>query len=303
MQRTAQLRRSSESLMRPSLALRRFVQELQPIGSEVIAARRHIATIAARLEATFGLPSIKRIGSHTRGTAIATFSDVDVLAVLPRKEARWGSRLVSSDTYIRRVAADLQDRYTGTSVRRDGQAVVLNFKGGAHSVDVVPGFFRRFDRGRPVYLIPDSDGDWLETSPEQHNRFFQRADERSGGKLRRVSQLIKGWRFARVPPYALSSFYTDLLLATTDIASGAKTYSECLRDFFRELVRREVRGLQDPIGIARLVVASASEPALDRLYSAAVAARDRANEAVYAESRSDSTEARRLWGLIFRAAI
>lgn len=300
---TAQLRAGSEPRMHPSLALRRYVQGLQPIESELIAARRHIATIAARLEATFGLPSIKRIGSHVRGTAIATFSDVDVLAVLPRTEAQWGGRLVSSDSYIRRVAADLQDRYTSTSVRRDGQAVVLNFKGGAHSVDVVPGFYRRFDRGRPVFAIPGANGDWLETSPEQHNLYFRRADERSGGKLRRVSQLTKGWRFARSPPYALSSFYTDLLLATSDIASGVKTYSECLRDFFRELVRREVRGLQDPIGIAGLVVASASEAALDRTFSAALAARDRANEAVYAESRKDFAEARRLWGLVFRVAL
>jgi len=185
--------------------------------------------------------AVVRIGSHSRGTAIRTYSDVDLLAVLRRKEARWGHRDVSPDRFVRRISGDLRDRYTATSIRRDGQAVVLQFSGGEHAVDLVPGIFERIDSSRAVYRIPGDANEWIETSPDRHKRLFQIASAKSGGKLRLVSQLIKGWRYGREPPFDLSSFYTDMLLASSGIASGVKSYGECLYEFFAELARREGR--------------------------------------------------------------
>jgi hypothetical protein len=212
------------SAINSTIALRRLAQRLQPLESEVEAAYRHVATIRARLHKSFTVAAVVRIGSHSRATAIRTHSDVDLLAVLGRKEARWGGRDVSPDSFMRRIAEDLRDRYTATAIRRDAQAVVLRFSGGAHAVDLVPGVFERFEAGSPVYRIPGSSGEWIETSPARHNRLFRAANARSGGKLRVVSQLVKGWRFGRSPPYAASSFYTDMLLADGDLASGVKSY-------------------------------------------------------------------------------
>jgi hypothetical protein len=240
-----------------------------------------------------------QIGSHVRGTAIRTHSDVDILAVLRRKEARWGSRDVSPDTFMSRVSDDLKNRYTATNIRRDGQAVVVQFQGGAHAVDVVPAIFARFDAGRPVFRIPGEGEEWIETSPERHNRAFTVANARSGGKLRVLSQLVKGWRFARTSPFALSSFYIDMLLASKDIASGVKSYSECLFDFFDELVRREARGLRDPEGISGLILATSSDAARDRLLDGAEAARARAASALAAEAEDNHKEATRQWSIVF----
>ena len=219
----ARARRASAAVkcpIHPNMALRRLARQLEPLDSEVKAAYQHFGSIRARLNKSFNVASVMRIGSHSRGTAIRTHSDIDILAVLRRKEAQWGDREVSPDSFMRRIAEDLRDRYTATSIRRDAQAVVLQFSGGEHAVDVVPAIFERFDEGCPVYRIPGDSGEWIETSPGCHKRLFEVASARSGGKLRVVSQLVKGWRFGRTPPYAASSFYTDMLLASSDIASG-----------------------------------------------------------------------------------
>jgi hypothetical protein len=228
---------------------------------------------------------------------------VDILAVLRRKEAQWGNREVSPGTFMRRIAEDLRDRYTATSIRRDAQAVVLRFNGGKHAVDLVPGIFERFEERSPVYRIPGDSGEWIETSPDRHKHLFQVANAKSGGKLRVVSQLIKGWRFGRAPPYAVSSFYTDMLLASSDIATGVKSYSECLHNFFADLARREGRGLRDPAGIAGVIPATCSAPTRERLVDAAATARDRAALALQAERRNALAEANRQWGIIFNVAL
>jgi hypothetical protein len=75
----------------------------------------------------------------------------------PRK-ARWANRDVSPDTFMCRISEDLRDRYTATSIRRDGQAVVLKFSGGDHAVDLVPGIFERIDNRCAVYRIPGENG-------------------------------------------------------------------------------------------------------------------------------------------------
>lgn len=291
------------SSVHPNITLRRLAVQLQPLESEVETAYRHFASIRARLNKSFNVAAIARIGSHSRGTAIRAHSDVDLLAVLRRKEARWGNREVSPDAFISRIAEDLRDRYTTTSIRRDAQAVVLRFNGGEHAVDLVPGIFERFEEGCPVYRIPGDSGDWIETSPDRHKRLFQIASARSAGKLRVVSRLIKGWRFGRTPPYALSSFCTDMLLASSGIASGVKSYGECLYEFFSDLVRREGRGLRDPSGVAGVIPSTSSGPARDRLVDAAATARDRAALALQAERRNAFDEANRQWRTVFNRVL
>jgi predicted nucleotidyltransferase len=226
----------------PNAALRLLAYRMQPKELEIAAALRHIATIRARLDKSFDISAVIRIGSHSRGTAIRAYSDVDLLAVLRRREARWGRREVSPDSFIGRIADDLRERYVETSIRRDAQAVVLKFRAGQHAVDLVPGLFERFNEDRfPVFRIPGGSNEWIETSPAAHNKLFRLASLRSGGKLRLVSQLIKAWRFARKPPFSISSFYVDMLLASADIAGGVKSYGRCLYDFFGELLRRDSR--------------------------------------------------------------
>lgn len=86
---------------------------------------------------------------------------------------------------------------------------------------------------RPVYLIPDGDGGWLRTSPATQDRLFRLELERSGNKLRKISQLLKWWKHARELPLPIRSFYIDMLLCSGGGGSAVgKTYGSCLKDFF-----------------------------------------------------------------------
>jgi len=111
----------------------------------------------------------------------------------------------------------------------------------------------------PVYLIPDGAGGWFETSPQVHDRYFAAAQLASGNKLRKVSQLIKAWKHARAVSLPIRSFYTDMVLASSGVCVGAKTYGQCLHDFFAVVSRGACGYLQDPCGIAGKIAASALE--------------------------------------------
>lgn len=289
--------------MHPNDTLRSFAAAIAPTVIETVAAKNHFQTISTRLEQSFGASRFVPIGSHARGTAIRIHSDIDMLAVLPRKSARWGEHLIAPRSFLTKVASDLKSRYTSTSVRAGGQAVVLNFSGGVHSVDLVPGIFEGMNGNRPRYLIPSTAGEWISTSPETHDVIFTNANQRSGGKLGHLARLIKAWKFGRETAIPISSFYTDMLLATTGLAAGVKTYGQCLRDFFAKLVEREVRGLRDPGGVAGLITANSNQAQLDRLFAAAQFARDHATAALHAENLGKYSEANRQWGIVFNRSM
>ena len=276
-----------------------LARRIQPNSGELVTARKHLFTVRRRLSTAFDISRIILIGSHSRGTAVRWYSDLDVLVVLRRNEAKWGRALVTSSTLVGRVRDDLQERYVQTDIRRDQQAVVLGFATGQQSLDVVPGLFRRFEKLRPIYWIPDGSGGWLETSPEAHNVYFNNADERSGGKLKKLIQLLKWWKFSRAQPAPLQSFHLDLLLASSGICIGVKPYTHCLYEAFKLLADRECRGVHDPLEIAGTVLAVQTEPQWEAANKAVSFALDHARAALAAEVVKDFAEANRQWNIVF----
>jgi hypothetical protein len=113
-------------------------------------------------------------------------------------------------------------------------------------LNVLPAFSMRRSKHYPVYSVPGPDLRWVDVSPQRHDAFFSQANLRSGGKLRAISRLIKTWGVVVAPPGGISSLYIDMMLATSGIASGVKSYGDCLNEFFNLLVRREVQDLPDP---------------------------------------------------------
>ena len=144
-----------------------LLYRISPLPSELEHAKGHAATIKSRIGSSFNLKSFIVVGSHSRETAIRHYSDVDYFAVLSRDDARWGYGYVSSSTLLNNIRADLADRFWQTDIARDGQAVVVNFRGGGYPVDVVPAIFWDMkERKWPIYQIPDGNGGWMVTSPQ-----------------------------------------------------------------------------------------------------------------------------------------
>lgn len=227
------------------------------------------------------------------------YSDLDTMVVMRKEEVVWGGRLISSETLLRRVLDDLRERYPASNVYKDGLAAVIAFSGGERSLDVVPAVFARFNAGRPVYLIPDCTGGWFETSPQVHDRYFAQAHERSGKKLKRVSQLLKWWKHARTPSLRMRSFYLDMVLAASGLCLPAKTYAGCLRDFFDFVAANCCGALPDPCGIAGKIAATDTEWQRQELLKAVEYAAYHSDSAVRAEARRDFEQANRQWALMF----
>ena len=250
--------------MNSNLALSRLADRVQPDEAGMLWVRDHLAALEIRVIKAFPRSRLVPIGSYSRGTAIAVHSNVDTLAVLPREWATWGARRVAPQMIIQRMAQDLGDQHCTAGVRRDGRAVALSFAGVTHTLDVLPGVSMRRSNHYPVYSVPGADFRWVDASPQCHDALFSQADLRSGGKLRAISRLIKTWGVA-VAPGGISSLYIDMMLATSGIASGVKSYGDCLNEFFNVLVRRGVHGLSDPAGGSGVILANSSIEARERL--------------------------------------
>ena len=277
----------------------RIVRKVQPTESELKKARSHISSCRKRLVKSFNVKKFQRIGSHTRGTAIKLHSDLDFLVVLAKNEAKWGRNIVNSNTFLKRVSQDLDDRFVQTEVRKDMQAVVANFGSGQHSLDIVPGFFHKFQNGKPIYFISDGLGGWLETSPEAHNSFINSANKKSGEKLKKTGQLIRFWKHSRINSIPISSFYIDLLLANSGVCVGVKSYTQIMHDFFKLMSERQCRGLRDPLGIAGVVYAVQSKAQGNKLLSSVENALEHSRKALIAESNKDFQEANYQWDIVF----
>lgn len=274
---------------------------IQPLDSELSAARLHRASVQSRLERVFSVSAVQNIGSHCRGTAIRRYSDLDVMVVLRKNEVLWAGKLVSSNTVIQNVLAELRGRFTTSAIRKDGLAASVAFGSTRQSLDVVPAVFSRFNKDgqRPVYLIPDGEGGWFETSPQVHDLYFAAAQLASCNKLRKVSQLIKAWKHARAVSLPIRSFYTDMVLAASGVCVGAKAYGQCLHDFFAALSRGACGYLQDPCGIAGQIVATDTETQWQSLVTAVEYAYSHAAAALSAQACNDVQEANRQWNLVF----
>lgn len=287
--------------MRVAISFAKLANAIQPTNTSIEKGRLHASTIRARLSKSFAVSKTTFIGSTSRDTAIKSTSDVDLLVVFKRDEARRGGNLVSSDTLVNRVRNDLNARFHATTVRRDGQAVVVQFGQGSEPVDVVPAIFQEF-RGSalaPVYLIPRGDGEWMETAPEAHQRYLVAKNNQSANKLRRTIKLLKQWRASRTNGIPLSSIHLELLLASENVCIGAKSYSRCIAEALDVLRRRECRGLRDPVGVAGVLYAVQTQAQYEQLRSAVEYAADHADRAVYAESKKNWNEALRQWNIVF----
>lgn len=278
-----------------------LLSSLQPTSSGIASAKTHIKSIKDSLNRDFVVKSPLIIGSTARKTSIAGQSDVDLLVVLSRVEARHGQRLVNSNTFLGRVQSNLSVRFQRTKIRRDNQAVVIHFAQGTEPVDVVPAIFYEFrgDKKSPVYLIPDGEGGWLETAPQAHNAYLKKADKLAGGKLRKTIQLVKHWRHSRAQSLNLSSIYLELLLASKGTCVGIKSYPACFFETLLLLEKTQCRRLQDPVDVAGEIFASTSRYQRERLLSAIDSSTTSAARAILAEEKGKFDEAARHWNRVF----
>ncbi len=274
-----------------------LLDRIAPLQSEVDAANGHAATIRTRLETSYNLKKFQVVGSYSRGTFIRGISDVDVFAVVARDDVRWGDSYKNSGTVLDNLKRDLEGRFWNTKIYRDVNAVVVEF-GDCH-VDVVPAFYAgATPKGWPLYSIPDGIGGWMQTSPECHNAYIKQEDDAAGGKIKGTARLLKFWRDCRAPRVPVSSFQIEMVLASTGICRGVKSYADCVTEVLQNLAQRECRALQDPLGISGNIACVKSESQREAALASVRYSRDHAKSALSAMVY-DLAEARRQWDIVF----
>ncbi len=279
-------------------ALQARLRRLQPTVAQLERLGRRRTSIQARLEETFGIRPCMPAGSYSRRTALAT-SDLDLFAIVPRRELVWGDGSIGPATFLRRVRNDLRTRFPSSTVVIDGQVVVIEFADGDR-IEVVPAIFDRFVDKSPIYLIADTGGEWIETAPGLHKRYLDDAADRSLGKLPRLAQLLKYWARGRETSLPVQSFYLEVFLARTRVAEGVKSYSQAMTDALETLLRHEARSIDDPCGISGRLRAVKTVPQREALVEALKVSFKQARRALEANDDGNAQEARQRWRRVFR---
>ncbi|WP_405098048.1 SMODS domain-containing nucleotidyltransferase [Oceanobacillus sp. FSL H7-0719] len=105
------------------------------------------------------------VGSLGRDTAIKTFSDVDMLYVLPKELKKQYEEVEGNgqSKLLQKVKKEIKKRYPKTIIRGDGQVVVVSFESINKTVEVCP----CFERSDGAFDYPDSNngGSWKKTDP------------------------------------------------------------------------------------------------------------------------------------------
>lgn len=238
-------------------------------------------------------------GSFSRETFIRGRSDVDVFAQISLDDIRWGNGWKSSHTVLDSFRMEIASRLPNSEVGRDVHAIVVRFTD--MDMDIVPAAWGGFstEYKRPLYFIPDGNGDWMRTSPEIHNGFIATRNQESRGKLRAVAQLLKYWRVCRNPAIPLSSFHIEMVLASEGICTGVKSYAECMTEMLQKLAERDCAGIRDPYGIGGNIAATRTEAQRNASVASVKNSREHAKTALYAERMGRVDEALRQWNYVF----
>ena len=134
------------------------------------------------------------VGSLGRETAINSFSDVDMLFILP------SSKKKQYDDYngngqsklLQDVKKEIKKRYPKTIVRGDGQVVVVSFESLKKVVEVCP----VFEQSDDSFLYPDANegGKWKKTDPIPEIKEAISFNTTTNNNFSYVCYLVRAWK-------------------------------------------------------------------------------------------------------------
>lgn len=189
---------------------------------------------------TSGYANSKLVGSWGKSTEIRPPRDIDILFVLPsdayrRFEQRPGNK---QSQLLQEVKDVLLRTYSATSMRADGQVVMVNF--GSYAVEVLPAFL--LQSGRYYICDTNNGGRYKEIDPDAEIQAVTQSESDTAGNTRHLIRMMKCWQgYCSVP---MKSFWLELLamefLSTWPNKGKSTTwYDWMVRDFFAHMYRRQ----------------------------------------------------------------
>lgn len=133
------------------------------------------------------------VGSYGRNTAIAGFSDLDMIMQLPyavyqQYDQHSGN---GQSALLQAVRKSLLTTYSSTDVGGDGQVVEIRFADGI-IFQIVPGFLNT----NGSYTFPDSNngGRWCVTNPRPELQAIRERNGACNGNLVRLCRMARAWK-------------------------------------------------------------------------------------------------------------
>ncbi|QOL34433.1 nucleotidyltransferase [Bifidobacterium lemurum] len=136
------------------------------------------------------------VGSVGRGTAVAQTSDIDVLYDLPSDiKKQYSDHQHGQTDLLQDIRNTLLERFPQTTIKGDGQAVVIDFSSKRFTIDLVPAFANT--DGSFDYPDTHDGGSWKRTDPFPEQKACARMEEESFGWFVRLCNSTRAWADAQ----------------------------------------------------------------------------------------------------------
>jgi hypothetical protein len=133
------------------------------------------------------------VGSYGRSTAIEGFSDLDLIFELPYSVYQQYDNYYGNgqSALLQAVKTSIEKTYSRTSLRADGQVILVPFSDGI-TFEVVPAFVNK-DQS---YTYPDANdgGRWRTTDPRPEMEAIRTRNAACNGNLVYLCRMMRSWK-------------------------------------------------------------------------------------------------------------
>lgn len=133
------------------------------------------------------------VGSYGRNTAIQGFSDLDMIFQLPYSvyEVYSAYKGNGQSALLQAVKKSIEKTYKTTSIRADGQVIMVPFTDGI-IFEIVPAFINKDDS----YTFPDANngGRWRTTNPRPEIQTIRSRNDACNGNLVSLCRMMRSWK-------------------------------------------------------------------------------------------------------------
>lgn len=185
-------------------SVQEFMKKYEPTILQKEKISKHHTYIREVIKKKFIVVDDFLTGSYVKQTQIKPPTDVDLFIVisdyfLSPKRINSPRKLISWFRHI------LGETYSSSTLKLDGQAIVIKFSEGI-CMDVVPAF-----KGiKSGYIIPNvKSNTWIRTDPKAYNNLLSSVNKALDGKLIPMIKMAKCWNF--VWGKALKSLHIEIL--------------------------------------------------------------------------------------------
>lgn len=173
------------------------------------------------------------IGSWGKGTCVRPARDIDILFLLPaevywRFQDRTGNR---QSQLLQEVKAILVETYSQTTMRGDGQVIVVPFN--TIKIEIAPGF--RCKDGSVIVCDTNNQGCYKTSTAEAEARDIAFSDSVSNANTRALTRIMKQWQYEKNVPmksFQLERLAVEFIRVWPNRHRDLFWYDWMVRDFF-----------------------------------------------------------------------